>query len=266
MYKVLLFSVSWLFAFSSYVQAGEFDHSQWDALAKANVVNINQGASTQVNYSAFKKQRAELKAYLSALSKVSQKQFDALPKQEQLAFLINAYNAWTVELILTKYPDLESIRDLGSLFSSPWKKEFIPLLGATVSLDHIEHELIRGSRRYNEPRIHFAVNCASVGCPALRAEAYTGEKIEAQLEQQTHQFLADASRNRFEDGELKLSSIFKWYRGDFEEGWRGADSLHGFIALYTKPLNVPASAVQKLKSEDIDIDFLDYDWRLNDTQ
>ena len=78
-----------------------------------------------------------------------------------------------------------------------------------------------------------------------------------------HSYTADASRNRFEDGELKLSSIFKWYRGDFEEGWRGADSLHGFIALYAKPLNVPASAVQKLKSEDIDIDFLDYDWRLN---
>ena len=91
--------------------------------------------------------------------------------------MINAYNAWTVEFILTKYPDLDSIKDLGSFFNSPWDKEFIPLLGKTVSLNDIEHGLIRGSDRYNDPRIHFAVNCASIGCPALREEAYTGDKL-----------------------------------------------------------------------------------------
>lgn len=118
------------------------------------------------------------------MSRVDQLEFDQWSTRQQLAFLINAYNAWTVELILEKWPDIDSIKDLGGIFSSPWRKEFISLLGEKRSLDNIEHDLIRGSGRYQDPRIHFAVNCASIGCPALRAEAYTGAKINQQLDQQ----------------------------------------------------------------------------------
>ena len=147
------------------VQADEFDHSLWDQLLVENVWSDNGGRSTSVDYQGMANQRSQLTTYLTALGKVSQKQFDRWGQEQQLAFLINAYNAWTVELILTEWPKLDSIRDLGSWFRSPWSKEFIPLFGNTVTLDHIEHELIRGSGRYNNPLIHFAVNCASIGCP-----------------------------------------------------------------------------------------------------
>jgi hypothetical protein len=162
-----------------------------------------------------------------------------------------------VELILTGYPDIESIKDLGSLFQSPWKKRFIPLLGETRTLDDIEHILIRGSGRYVEPRIHFAVNCASIGCPALRPEAYVAARLDDQVEEATRNFLADRTRNRLEDDTLYVSSIFKWYREDFEKGWRGATTLNGFIALYQQPLALGENA------DKLDIEFLDYDWRLN---
>ena len=241
-----------------------FDHGDWQQLLQKNVYEINSGQATEVDYSAFKQQEAELKRYLQRLTEVSQGQFDLWSKNDQLAFLINAYNAWTVELILSKYPELESIKDLGSLFRSPWKKEFIPLLGDIRSLDNIEHELIRGSDRYNEPRIHFAVNCASIGCPALAKEAYTGEKLDQQLEKSTVLFLQDRSRNRLKGDDLEISSIFKWYRDDFKQGWRGADSLEAFLVGYSEALSLTQEQTKALLAEDIDIDFLSYDWQLND--
>ncbi len=251
--------------FSSWLHAETFDHSAWDTLVKAHVVSINNGLATQVDYGALLQQRAKLAEYLKSLSTLPRNRFDALSTSEQLAFLINAYNAWTVELILTKYPKLESIKDLGNVISSPWKKEFIPLFNDTVSLDKIEHEFIRGSERYNDPRIHFAVNCASIGCPALREEAYTGDQLDVQLEAQAQRFFADSSRNRWQNNKLQVSSIFKWYRGDFGAGWRDSNSLHEFLALYGGAMKLPETAMKKLKSGALEITFLDYDWRLNDT-
>jgi hypothetical protein len=238
-------------------------HAQWTNLLKQNVLPINKGHSTAVNYANFKQQETQLKAYLSKLSNVSRKEFDSWPKQKQLAFLINAYNAWTVEFILTKYPDLDSIKDLGSLFKSPWDNSFIPLLGKTVSLNDIEHGLIRGSGRYNDPRIHFAVNCASIGCPALREEAYIGDKLEQQLTEQTERFLTDTSRNQFDKNNARISSIFKWYKEDFEKGYGGAKSLQNFILLYANVLKLDDKQKLALKNNDIDVDFLDYNWNLN---
>lgn len=238
-------------------------HADWTALLEQTISPINKGHSTAVDYSAFKNQESELQAYLDKLSEVSRAGFDAWSKEKQLAFLINAYNAWTVELILTKYPDLDSIKDLGGLFSSPWDKEFIPLLGKTVSLNDIEHGLIRGSKRYNDPRIHFAVNCASIGCPALREEAYTADKLEQQLTQQTERFLTDSSRNYFKGKTIYLSSIFKWYGEDFEVGFRGTKSIQSFLALYTDALKLDQQQVLGLKNQDFSVNFLDYDWKLN---
>ena len=131
------------------------------------------------------------------------------------------------------------------------------------SLDDIEHGLIRGSGRYGDPRIHFAVNCASIGCPALRNEAYRGAELERQLEQQTQRFLADRSRNRWQSDSLQLSSIFKWYRADFEAGWRGARSLGQFLALYADSLNATPEQHKALLNDRIEMDFLKYDWGLN---
>ncbi len=244
-------------------QAAAFDHSGWDTLLKKYVVSMRDGQATQIDYAGMAADHAQLTKYLAATSSLTHASFDGWPGGEQLAFLINAYNAWTVELILTAYPNIDSIKDLGSLFQSPWKERFIPMLGKTRSLDNIEHDLIRASNRYNEPRIHFAVNCASIGCPALRPEAYVAARLDEQLEDATRNFLADHTRNRLEGGTLKVSSIFKWYRGDFEQGWRGAKSLDRFLVLYRQPLGLNERIANRLASGDIDIEFLDYDWKLN---
>ena len=257
--SVLIFS--WLGMSSA--MAGEFDHSAWDHLLKQHVIVLQKGQASQVDYDGFAQDHTQLKAYLDRLSAVSRDSFDQCPKDEQLAFLINAYNAWTVELILTAWPDVESIKDLGSLFQSPWKKSFISLLGETRSLDDIEHGLIRGSGRYNDPRIHFAVNCASIGCPALRAEAFDSERLDAQLEEQTIAFLTDRSRNRLENGVLMVSPIFKWYREDFEKEWKGVDSLTDFFAAYAMVLEPSSPDLLNLHNGEMEIEFLDYDWRLN---
>nr|WP_232368927.1 DUF547 domain-containing protein [Alteromonas sp. BL110] len=255
---------------SFYASAEEGLHSTLDNLLSKYVTPISNGASTQVNYDGFKKEQTTLNEYLARISKVEQSTFNSWNKDKQLAFLINAYNAYTIELILTEYPDIDSIRDLGSFFSSPWKKEIAPLLGETRTLDEIEHELIRGTNQttktYNEPRIHFAVNCASVGCPALREEAYTGDKLDSQLEAQTKRFLADASRNKMSDDTLYLSKIFDWYSEDFERKdgeWRGTSTLTEFILLYKDAMQLTDAQVSALKNNTADIEFLNYDWALN---
>lgn len=245
------------------VEAAEFDHGIWDSLLKKHVVVFDGGMKTRVNYDGFLRDRGLLRTYLDSLSRVEQKNFDTFSPDEQLAFLINSYNSWTVELILTKYPDLESIKDFGSFFQSPWKKRFFFLLGQTRSLDDIEHKLIRGSGRYNDPRIHFAVNCASIGCPSLRAEAYSGTELQAQLEEATELFLSDKTRNRYRDNRLEVSSIFSWYREDFEKGWKGIDSPGEFFARYHRFLGMNAQATEKAMKNKLEITYLKYNWKLN---
>ncbi|KXJ60350.1 MAG: hypothetical protein AXW14_12835 [Alteromonas sp. Nap_26] len=256
--------VCWLSFFASCSFANENLHSGFDSLLRKHVITIDNGASTQVDYAGFMRDKPLLDDYLSELAKVEQTTFDSWSDNHQLAFLINAYNAHTIALILTEYPDITSIRDLGSLFSSPWKKEIAPLLGEIRTLDDIEHNLIRGDNKYQEPRIHFAVNCASIGCPALREESYTGDKLETQLQEQTQRFLADKTRNYLLDDTLYLSKIFSWYGDDFEQGWQGAHSIEAFIGLYSDALGLSEMQANKLISGDMSISFNEYDWRLND--
>ena len=244
----------------------EFNHAVLDTLLQQHVRVINGGKSSQVDYQGFLQSHSLLTGYLDTLSSITQKDFDSWPTSDQLAFLINAYNSWTIELILSRYPDLTSIKDLGSLFQSPWKKKFIPLFGKLLSLDDIEHGLIRGSGRYNDPRIHFAVNCASIGCPALQNRAYRGDLLDAQLEKATNAFLADRNRNRFNGSTLEVSSIFKWYREDFEKGWRQTNTLGQFLALYGESLGFNEEMRKKIVAGGVTIKFLEYDWRLNDVK
>lgn len=239
------------------------DHFLWDKLLKKHVTGLPDNSSTQVSYSGFEQDGAELDTYLKTLSAIDQASFDSWSTADQLAFLLNAYNAWTVKLVLEDHESVDSIKDLGSLFRSPWKKKFIPLLGETRSLDDIEHRLIRDSDRYREPRIHFAANCASIGCPALRAEAYTGDKLNSQLEQQTRQFLSDKTRNRIEGKRVKISPIFKWYREDFETGWRGVNSVEDFLVRYASALGLGKTRSRQLQQGKMTVEFLEYDWRLN---
>jgi hypothetical protein len=216
----------------SWAQATGFDHSHsaWTALLRKHVVLLGGGQASQLRYAGMAADRAALKAYLAQLSAVPAAAFDAFSKPQQMAFLINAYNAFTVELILTRYPQLESIRDLGGFLSKPWSIRNVPLLGRMMTLDEIEHDTLRARGRYDDPRIHFAVNCASVGCPMLREEAFVAERLDAQLEEQAARFMADRSRNRYAAGKLEVSRIFDWYGKDFALGHKGiglACRLHG---------------------------------------
>ena len=223
----------------------------------------NGGKASVVNYNGMKADQSKLDSYMAATGKISQSEFNAWSKDEQLAFLINVYNAGTVELVLTKYPNIKSIKDIGGIFGSPWKQDFITLLGKKRSLDDIEHNLIRGSKRYNEPRIHFAVNCASIGCPALLNDAFTGSKLDKQLEQVTSKFLADSSRNRLKGNTLEISPIFKWYKEDFETNWRGTNDLEGFLARYSSSLGLNKSQTAELKAGKMKIGYTNYNWSLN---
>lgn len=239
---------------SASVQA--FDHSAFDQLLQNHVKPIT--GSSAVDYAGFKKDRAILQNYLQSLATVSQETFDGWSIDHQLAFLINAYNAGTIELILARYPNIKSIRQI----SSPWGKKFVSLFGKKFSLDNIEHDMIRGDR-YNEPRIHFAVNCASIGCPPLLNAAYKGETLDAQLEASTQLFLSDKSRNFYDGKRLNISKIFSWYRKDFEQGWRGANSLAEFLSLYRESLSLNETQVRVLLNGDIKIKSTSYDWNLN---
>ena len=155
----------------------------------------------------FAADRAELEAYLSSLGAVTVSQFEAWPRAERLAFLINAYNAHMVQKVLTRYPDLRSVWDFGRLFGNPFKDAFFTLLGQRTSLDGIEQDMLRKPGAYDEPRVHFALNCASVGCPMLREEAYVGARLEAQLEDQARRFLSDRSRNRYDPSSRTARSV-----------------------------------------------------------
>jgi hypothetical protein len=230
--------------------AAAFDHAHpsWDALLKKHVVLLDGGKASQLRYADMARERTGLKAYLQTLSDVSEREFEAWSRAEQMAFLINAYNAFTVEKVLTRYPAIGSIWDFGKLFGNPFRDRFFMLFGQPRSLDDLEHGILR--KRYREPRIHFAVNCASVGCPMLREEAYRGVDLEQQLEQQARRFLTDGSRNRIRDGRLEVSKIFDWFKEDFEP-------RDQYFLKYAGILGLPPGASPPLA-------FLDYDWSLND--
>ena len=207
----------------------QFDHGYagWDALVVKHVKWLADNKQSRVDYAAFQADRAALKKVLASFSAVTRNEFEGWSKPQQMAFLINAYNAFTVELILTKYPDLKSIKDLGSFLQSPWKKKFFRLLGEERTLDWIEHEQLRPN--YADPRVHAAVNCASIGCPALRDEAFTAAKLEAQLDDGMQRFMGDRTRNRVRDraarGELDLQVVPRGLR----EGPQGFRQARGCV-------------------------------------
>jgi len=213
-------------------------HSQWNDLLQRYVVVIEGGRATRLRYAALATEHPALRAYLDQLSAVTMTDYSAWNRAQRLAFLINAYNAFTVEKVLSRYPDLASIRDFGRFFGNPWRDRFFSLLGAERSLDELERGLILDPGVFDEPRVHFALNCASVGCPALRAGAYDAKSLDLQLAQQAHLFLSDHSRNGFnpQTGELEVSKIFDWYDDDFIQAAPGQGSVAGYLADYADQL------------------------------
>lgn len=248
---------------ASWGQTPAFDHGYpaWQALLQRHVRWLPDGAQSRVDYRGLATERAALQQVLAQWSAVTLPQFQAWSQPQQMAFLINAYNGFTLELILTRYPDLKSIKDLGNLLRSPWKRKFFQLLGEERHLDWIEHEQLRP--RYAEPRVHAAVNCASIGCPALRPEAFTAAKLDAQLEDGMQRFMADRTRNRYANGRLEVNQIFKWFREDFEQGHRGFARLEDVMAHHADQLADSPAERDRIRARAVPIGFLDYDWSLN---
>lgn len=222
------------------------NHAQWDALLKKHV---NQEGL--VNYKGFIKDKQQLESYLKLLQTKTPDP-KSWNKEEQLAFWINAYNAYTVKLIIDNYP-LKSIQELDSKVAAPtaksiWDHKFIPLLGKKMSLNMIEHDILR--KEFNEPRIHFAINCASISCPVLLNEAFTASKLERQLDKQTNRFINDPSKNKLSAKSPKVSSIFNWFGDDFKKN----ESLIHFLNRYAKVKIDPNATLT----------FLAYNWDLNE--
>lgn len=246
--------------------AFDLRHTAWDTLLKQQVVVAPGGVASTVRYAALRADPRPLQNYLASVSAVTPQEYAGWSRNDRLAFLINAYNAFTIDLVLTRYPDLKSIKDLGSVFQSPWKRKFLTLLGEQRSLDDIEQGLIRAPGVFDDPRIHVAVVCASVGCPMLREEAYVGERIEAQLDDALRRFLSDRSRNRFdaENGTLSVSKLFDWYHADFERGHQDIASLQSLFMRYADAMGTSPAARADLRAGRFKFRYLDYDWSLND--
>lgn len=262
MIRALLLAFALLASAPSMAQAFDHGHAAFSRVLARHVAWNAAGTATTVDYAALQRDREGLDAYLQRLAAVTEADYRRWDTPRRQAFLVNAYNAATLQLILGRYPNLRSIKELGSLLQSPWKRRFVTLLGRQRSLDEIEHQLLRGAADYREPRIHFAVNCASIGCPALRPEAYRADRLEAQLADQTRRFLSDRSRNRFVAGTatLEASKIFDWYAADFD---RHAGGVPAFLARHAGTLALPPAMANRLREGRLPLRYLDYDWQLN---
>ena len=250
--------------------ASALDHSHkaWDDLLKKHVRHAPAGNASRVDYAGMGRDRGALKAVLDEYQKVTRAEFDGWSKPQQQAFLYNAYNALTIEKILTRYPNIKSIRDFGTVFGNPWKDKFFTLFGQPSYLDQIEHEILRKDGAYDDPRVHVAVVCASIGCPMLRNEAFTADKLEAQLEDAMKRFMSDRSRNRYnpQARRLELSKIFDWYGKDFERGHKGYTSVRATAAKYADQLADRPEDRAAARDPKVEVTFLDYDWALNDAR
>jgi hypothetical protein len=201
-----------------------------------------------VDYKGLKTQEARLDAYLELLAEVDP---DRLDRETRFAFYINAYNAWTLKLILAGYPGVASIKDLGSLFSSPWKKKIARINGKTLTLDQIEHDILRPT--FKDARVHFAINCAALSCPPLRSEPYEASRLDAQLTEATVAFINREDRNFLKADTLYVSKIFKWFNEDF------TPDVETFVRQHaTGELKKGLDAAKDLR-----VSYLDYDWSLN---
>lgn len=217
------------------------NHMEW-----ASILSKNVTLDGKVDYRGMSKNKAHLNTYLNNLSQNPPR--PEWSQEEKLAYWLNAYNSFTVKLIMDHYP-LKSIKEISDglpMINSPWDIKFFKIGGVDFDLNTIEHEILR--KQFDDPRIHFAINCASFSCPKLRHEAYLPKYLEFQLNDQATAFINNTDKNVISDSEMKLSVIFNWFEGDFtKEG-----SLYSFLKKYHNEVN-----------EDNKIEFLEYNWDLN---
>ena len=234
--KLILSVFSSLILWISVSAQKQFDHSVWD---QALLLNVSDDGF--VNYEGFMKDSSLLYEYFKELSYNTPK--DYWSKEEKMAYWINAYNAYTVKLVIDSYP-IKSIQDI----DEPWDKKFFKIDGEWYSLNELEHEIIR---KFHDPRIHFAINCAAYSCPVVWNRAYTADNLNKALDNQSEKFINDPTRNTITKKVVMLSQIFKWYKKDFK-------SKNGSVEKFVNKYAHFKISNQKSRG------FKDYDWKLNE--
>jgi hypothetical protein len=242
-------------------RSGEFDqrHERWSEVLSACV------RGDGFDYKKLKNDRAKLEAYLGSLEAVMPEEFAGWKREQQFAFWIDAYNAYTVKRVVDAYP-IASIKDLGDDKQSVWDQEFIPLGrlfpeagDRKLTLNDLENRILRP--KFKDARVHAAINCASRSCPPLLGEAFVAEKLDRQLDAQVERWLGDPERNRFDrkSGTVLVSKVFDWFKDDFV---READSVRRWIEVHA-----PGAERDWLSNaKELKIEFLDYSWKLNEAR
>ena len=234
MKKILLSLITFLTFSQGYAQTSIFNDLLQKHVTKDGIVD----------YKSFKNNEAKLDSYISYLEKTSPEK--SWSKNKQKAFWINAYNAYTIKIILKNYP-LKSIMDIKEEGKTAWKIPFAKVGNITYTLDHIEHQILR--KEFSDPKIHVGVNCASGSCPKLGNNAFTEQNIETELTRLMKDFVNDVSRNKITKKKVQISSIFDWFKGDFTKKGSVIEFLNKYSDIEISP---------KAK-----ISFLKYDWTLN---
>ncbi|MCZ6684365.1 MAG: DUF547 domain-containing protein [Candidatus Dadabacteria bacterium] len=258
------------------VKTYSFDHSYaaYNSLLNRYVKNA------RVNYEGFINSRAKFETFLRTLGSVDKDVFESWTEEQRLAFWINAYNAFTIKAIIDHYPIKRSFTLVG-IFYAPsdsilqikgvWTKLQFRALGNMVTLDEIEHQILR--KKFNEPRIHMAINCASISCPDLRNEAYTPEKLEEQLADASTNFVNNPDKGVYvneQSGKVKLSKIFKWFGDDFINNYGSKKLFNNYSLKENAVLNFTSEYIESeevkeyLMNNKLKIGYLGYDWHLNE--
>ena len=226
--RILVFITGAVFQIAAFAQSFDHSHENFTQVLDRHVVVYDNNLKSAVNYNQLAQNSEPLNTYLDALIVDNVEEF--------------------------RSGEAESIRDLGGLFSTPWEKSFFTLLGERRTLDWVEHEKIRVD--FDEPRIHAALVCAAISCPKLRAEAFSAENLNTQLDDQMLTFLNDRDKNGIDDKGIYLSKIFDWYRDDF-------NGLEDYLLEYISALSDDPAQKEKMKQQSLDIRFVDYNWTLN---
>ncbi len=250
-------------------QSLNFDYTLYSGILKAYVDD-----SGMVNYKQLKANRTNLDTFVQAMADLDPKQLAKWDEQTRLAFYINAYNALTLKAIIDNYPIKASwlksrVYPKNSIRQIPgvWKKIKFGVAGQQVTLDHIEHKILR--KKFHEPRIHMALVCAAMGCPPLRNEPYLPAKLDVQLSDQSRRFLKPPEKFRLVDNTLYLSPIFKWFGKDFVADYGSDKAFEGYgqpaaAVLSFISENVGPDVRERLKQLRLKLKYSDYDWSLNE--
>jgi hypothetical protein len=236
--------------------------------AYAQILSRHVNEKGLVDYKGLREDRAALDIYVDQMAELPSGVYEGLSDKGKIAFWINAYNALTLKAVIDHYP-VESIKEIGSMFQSVWDKLKFQVMGREMTLNEIEHEVLR--KQFTEPRIHMAINCASMGCPPLATEPFTAERLDEQFDDRARRFLANPTNFRIdrEKGRIYLSSIFKWFGEDFVSRYGSGGPRPGLGEKENAVLNYIGTYVEGrdrefLNGSELKIKYLDYDWSLNE--